>query len=90
VLRSSVTRLCATGSVRASLALICVALSFGPPSARAQTPPAASLRVAGKVERPLVIGEAGLAALPRKRLMVTDDKGASVTYEGVLAVELFR
>jgi DMSO/TMAO reductase YedYZ molybdopterin-dependent catalytic subunit len=77
--------------VRASLALICVALVFGClPSASAQTPPPASLRVTGKVERPLVISEADLQALPRKRLTVTDDKGTRVTYDGVPVVDLLR
>jgi DMSO/TMAO reductase YedYZ molybdopterin-dependent catalytic subunit len=74
-----------------SLALICVAIAVGSsPSARAQTPPPASLRITGKVRRPLVISETDLQALPRKRLTVTDDKGARVTYDGVPVVELLR
>jgi hypothetical protein len=80
-----------TAATRAALALICVAVSIGfSASARAQTPPGASLRVTGKVERPLVISEADLQALPRKRLTVTDDKGARVTYDGVEVAHLLR
>jgi len=91
VLRASLTRLCSTASARASLALICFALVFGcSPSASAQTSFPVSLRITGKVERPLVIGEADLQVLPRKRLTVTDDKGARVSYDGVPVVELLR
>ena len=90
MLRGLLTRLCSSASVGASLALISIALTIGSPPANAQTPPTASLRISGKVERPLVIGEADLQTLPRKRLTVTDDKGARVTYDGVPVVELLR
>jgi DMSO/TMAO reductase YedYZ molybdopterin-dependent catalytic subunit len=60
--------------------------------AQAQTAPAPNitLRIAGKVERPLALSEADLQALPRKRLAVTDEKGTPVTYDGVPVVELLR
>jgi DMSO/TMAO reductase YedYZ molybdopterin-dependent catalytic subunit len=91
VILSSLTRLCSTASQQVSLALICVALAVGSSlSARAQMPAPASLRITGKVQRPLVIGESDLQALPRKRLTVTDEKGARVTYDGVPVVELLR
>ena len=59
---------------------------------RGQTTPSvnAMLRVIGKVERPLNLPDIDLQALPRKRLAVIDEKGTSVTYEGVLVVELLR
>lgn len=76
-----------------ALILISAALAFcSSSSASGQTPAPtiASLRIIGKVERPLVARETDLQALPRKRLTVTDDKGARVTYEGVPVIELLR
>jgi hypothetical protein len=82
-----------TAVARASLALVAVALTFcRVPSATAQMAPQASaaLRISGKVERPLVMREADLHALPHTRLTVVDDKGTRITYEGVPVVELLR
>ncbi len=76
-----------------SLALIVVALAFCfSSSASAQTSPPTnpSLRITGKVDRSAVIREDDLQALPRRRLTVTDDKGARVTYEGVPVAELLQ
>ena len=75
------------------LAFISVALAFSASRpARGQTVPLANttLRVIGKIERPLALSEVDLEALPRKRLAVTDEKGTSVTYDGVPVVELLR
>jgi hypothetical protein len=76
-----------------SFVLILAALAFCfSSSASAQTPlpTDASLRITGKVDRPVVIHEDDLKALPRKRLTVTDDTGARVTYEGVPVAELLQ
>jgi DMSO/TMAO reductase YedYZ molybdopterin-dependent catalytic subunit len=78
---------------RGARALICAALTFCfPPSARGQTSANtnATLRVTGKVERPLVIRAVDLQVLPHKSFAVNDDKGAHVTYDGVPVVELLR
>jgi DMSO/TMAO reductase YedYZ molybdopterin-dependent catalytic subunit len=84
-----------SGRLRA-VALTCgsfVALAFiASRPARAQTaaPTNTTLRVTGKVERPLALTEADLQALPHKRLAVTDEEGTPVTYDGVPVVELLR
>jgi len=86
-------RLHAAALTCGSFAFTCVALAFIASGAVwGQTPPPANttLRVTGKVERPLVLGESDLQALPRKHLSVTDEKGAPVTYDGVPVVELLR
>jgi len=86
-------RLRAAALTCGSLAFICVASAFiASPAARGQSTPAATttVRVTGKVERPLVLGEVDLQALPHKHLAVTDEKGAPVTYDGVPVVELLR
>lgn len=86
-------RLHAAALTCGSLAVTCVALAFiSSGAARGQTTPPANttLRVTGKVERPLALGESDLQALPRKHLAVTDEKGAPVTYDGVPVVELLR
>jgi len=50
----------------------------------------ATLRITGKIDQPLVVRLADLQALPHKRVAVTDDRGARVTYEGVPVVELLQ
>jgi DMSO/TMAO reductase YedYZ molybdopterin-dependent catalytic subunit len=50
----------------------------------------ATLRINGKIDRPLVLRPADLQALPRQRVAVTDDRGARVTYEDVPVVELLQ
>jgi hypothetical protein len=42
------------------------------------------------LNRQLTVQQADLQALPRKRVSVTDDRGARVTYEGVPVVELLQ
>ena len=56
----------------------------------AKNPSDATLRITGKIDHPLVVRIADLQALSRKRVAVTDDRGARVTYEGVPVVELLR
>ena len=56
----------------------------------AKNPSDATLRITGKVDRQLTVQQADLQALPRKRVSVTDDRGARVTYEGVPVVELLQ
>jgi DMSO/TMAO reductase YedYZ molybdopterin-dependent catalytic subunit len=86
---------CWSGRLRAAavtyVSLVALAFIASRP-AHAQTAPPlnATLRVTGKVERPLALSEADLQALPRKRLAVTDEKGTPVVYDGVPVVELLR
>ena len=78
---------------RAALVLGAFALIFcGTLSAGVQpaTSDQATVRVTGKVERPLVVSEAELQSFPRKHLTVTDEKGAQVIYDGVPVAELLR
>jgi len=85
--------LCAAALVCGSPAFICLALAFVAwrPAWGQTAPPAnTTLRIIGKVERPLVLSEVDLQALPRTRLAVTDEKGTPVTYDGVPVVELLR
>ena len=67
--------------------LCCGALSA---SGQITTSDHATVRVTGKVERPLVVSEADLQTFPRKQLTVTDEKGAQATYDGVPVVELLQ
>jgi len=67
--------------------LFCGALSA---SGQSATSDHATVRVTGKVQRPLVVSEADLQTFPRKQLTVTDEKGAQVTYDGVPVVELLQ
>ena len=62
--------------------------NFSPAQQNAQTD--ATLHIGGKVDRPLVVRLADLQALPRKQVTTTDDRGVSVTYEGVPVVELLQ
>jgi DMSO/TMAO reductase YedYZ molybdopterin-dependent catalytic subunit len=81
------------GVKRATLVLGALVLMFcGVLSAAGETAASeqATVRVSGKVERPIIVSEAVLQTLPRKRLAVTDEKGAQVTYEGVPVVELLQ
>jgi DMSO/TMAO reductase YedYZ molybdopterin-dependent catalytic subunit len=63
-------------------------LSLAQPKATNQSEP--TLRITGKVDRPLVLRAADLRVMHRERASVTDDRGAHVTYEGVPVVELLR
>lgn len=79
--------------MKRSLAFLFVALAVSQGSqARSQTSPSvdATLRITGKVERPLVMHEADLQALPHKHLTVTDEKGERVTYDGVPVSDLLQ
>jgi DMSO/TMAO reductase YedYZ molybdopterin-dependent catalytic subunit len=53
-------------------------------------PSDATLRISGKIDRPLVLRLTDLQALPRQRVAVTDDLGARATYEGVPVFELLQ
>jgi DMSO/TMAO reductase YedYZ molybdopterin-dependent catalytic subunit len=55
-----------------------------------KNPSDATLRINGKIDRPLVLRPADLEALPRQRVTVTDDRGARTTYEGVPVFELLQ
>lgn len=55
-----------------------------------KNPSDATLRINGKIDQPLIMRLADLRALPRKRVTVTDDRGAQATYEGVPVVELLQ
>jgi DMSO/TMAO reductase YedYZ molybdopterin-dependent catalytic subunit len=93
VLRCWSGRLQAAALTWGLIALVSVTLTFiaSRPAQGQTAPPAnATLRVTGKVQRPLVLSEVDLQALPRKRLAVTDEKGTAVTHEGVQVVELLR
>jgi DMSO/TMAO reductase YedYZ molybdopterin-dependent catalytic subunit len=50
----------------------------------------ATLRISGKIDRPLALRLADLQALPHKQVTVTDDKGVRVTYQGVPVFELLQ
>jgi len=50
----------------------------------------ATLRITGKIDRPMVVRPADLQRMTRKRVTVTDDHGARVTYEGVPVVDLLE
>jgi len=73
--------------------LLFFALALGSSQlARGQSNPVASatIRVTGQVEHRLVLSDAQLQTLPRRRLVVTDEKGAPATYDGVPVFEILR
>ena len=72
------------------VAALAVSSSFSLARQSAKNPADATLRITGKIDRPLIMRLADLQAMPRKRVTVTDDRGARVTYEGVPAVELLQ
>ena len=72
------------------VAALTVSASFSLAQQSAKNPADATLRITGKIDQPLVVRLADLQALPRKRVTVTDDRGARVTYEGVPVVELLQ
>ena len=77
----------------ASLVLIAVTIAAGSTaSANSKTSAtdSTSVRITGKVARPLVVSDGELQALPRKRVTVTGDKGTQVTYDGVLVSDLLQ
>ena len=49
-----------------------------------------ALSVSGSVKTPLVLSVADLKAMPRKTMTVTDERGRTATYEGVLIGEVLR
>jgi hypothetical protein len=69
-----------------------VSTAFNLPSAAQEASPShdAVLQIIGKVGRPLTLHDADLAALPRRRLTVTDEHGNRVTYEGVSVADLLH
>jgi len=64
------------------LVVACVAV------ARAASTPL--LEVNGATPTPLVLGAADLAALPRAKVSVGDDRGTRASYEGVPVLEILR
>jgi DMSO/TMAO reductase YedYZ molybdopterin-dependent catalytic subunit len=78
---------------RAALLFSAFALIFsGAPLASGETAASdrATVRLTGKIERPLVVSEADLQTFPRKQLTVTDEKGVQGSYDGVPVVELLQ
>jgi DMSO/TMAO reductase YedYZ molybdopterin-dependent catalytic subunit len=71
-------------------ALVTLAFVFPCRAPGQVAPSAASLRVVGKVAKPLTLHDADLAQLPRKHLEVTDEKGHPVAYDGVAVAEILR
>jgi DMSO/TMAO reductase YedYZ molybdopterin-dependent catalytic subunit len=60
-----------------------------PVAAQKTAPPAtAVVQITGKVEHSFTFAD--LKALPQKKLVVTDERGAKVTYEGVAVSDLLR
>ena len=68
--------------------LLTLVFPWGAPAQMAPT--AASLSVVGKVERPFVLHDDDLAALPHQHLGVTDEKGHPVAYDGVAIAEILK
>jgi DMSO/TMAO reductase YedYZ molybdopterin-dependent catalytic subunit len=76
-----------------SIAVIAAAIAlFVTPPASGQAPPvvAATVRITGKVDKPLVMNETDLQALAHTSLTVTNEKGDHVRYDGVPVVDLLR
>jgi hypothetical protein len=69
---------------------VVVSAGLSPAEPSPNYPSNATLRIEGKIERPLLLRPADLQALPRRHLMVTDDRGAYVTYEGVAILKLLE
>ncbi len=72
------------------VAVLAVLTTSSPAQQNVKNPSDATLRIIGKVHHPLVVQQADLQALPRKRVAVTDDRGRRATYEGVPVVELLQ
>jgi DMSO/TMAO reductase YedYZ molybdopterin-dependent catalytic subunit len=77
------------GAIAATAAAIALFLTL---PASSQTPPVAgaALRITGKVDKPLVMSEADLEALPHTSLAVINEKGEHVRYDGVPVIDLLR
>jgi DMSO/TMAO reductase YedYZ molybdopterin-dependent catalytic subunit len=75
---------------RLAPALLLALLSLQPGRAQGASAHSALLRVGGLVKHPLILQEADLQSLPRRRLAVTDEKGHPVSYEGVPVAAILR
>jgi DMSO/TMAO reductase YedYZ molybdopterin-dependent catalytic subunit len=78
------------GSAVLILAAVVLFLAFPARCQSAPTSGGATVRITGKVDKPLVMNEADLQALPHTSLVVTDEKGHHVTYGGVPVADLLR
>ncbi len=67
---------------------ILLLIVFAPAGLFAQASQAPALHVIGEVPKPLELGAADIAALPRQTIRVTDEKGAEVEYDGVPVAEI--
>ncbi|MFZ2062060.1 MAG: molybdopterin-dependent oxidoreductase [Candidatus Binatus sp.] len=67
-----------------------VLLLCAPANAFAQASPAVALRVSGEMPDHLELSVADIAAFPRDKIRVTDDKGAQVEYGGVPVAEILK
>ncbi|HUA36707.1 MAG TPA: molybdopterin-dependent oxidoreductase [Candidatus Binataceae bacterium] len=76
--------------IRAAMLMIVAAVLLATRCADAQTSPAVALQIDGAVPNRLELGAGELAALPRHSVSVTDEAGASATYDGVSVIELLR
>lgn len=68
----------------ASLVLVCGL------AAQQQPPAAPSVTIGGDVAKPMTVSVADLKAMPRTPMKVTDEKGRTAAYDGVLVTQLLR
>ena len=68
------------------------ALIWAQPAATqsAATPPTATIKVTGAVQTPLTLNAADLGAMPRQTVVIPDQDGTKIAYEGVPLVEILR
>jgi DMSO/TMAO reductase YedYZ molybdopterin-dependent catalytic subunit len=86
------SRFCSAGltALIVLVAAIVLSANFSLADQGGKSPSDARLRINGKIDQQMVMGPADLQRLPRKRVTVSDDTGARVTYEGVPVVELLQ
>jgi hypothetical protein len=63
------------------LAVLLLSSTFSLAQESAKSSSETTLRISGKIKRPMVLWAADLQRLPHKRLTVTDERGVRVTYE---------
>jgi hypothetical protein len=73
-----------------ALAALLLSSSFSLAEQGAKSTSEPSLRIGGKIGHPMVVRPADLQKMPHKRVTVTDDHDARVTYEGVPVVDLLE
>lgn len=66
------------------------ALAAGQPRPRPTAPPAPVLTVGGEVAKPVSFLAADIAKLPRQKVVVPDQQGKDVTYEGVSLADVLK